>query len=147
MKKEFGHKAPRAITVHHFFTFLNFIVLFISVASLSFNVYILRREIESVKADIGPLVKENEKIASQLSVDYFVKSRKARQSEPGPEEVEPGPDEIEPGPEGENTTEPTEGEMTPHISPEQHGGASGTIKLNCSQVRICFHDVIKLKLS
>lgn len=144
MKKELGH-VSRTITVHHFFTFLNFVILFISVACLSVNVYILRREIESVKADIRPLeVKENEKTASQLYDDYFVKSRKARQNEPGSHEMGPGPHEIEPAVGGENATEdgmtphgvdpgaggenatesaePTEGEMTPHgVEPGAEG--------------------------
>lgn len=129
MKKELGHNVPRAITVHHFFTFLNFVVLSISVASLSLHVYILRRDIEIVKADIRPLVAENENIASRLSgEDYFDRSREVRQIEPGPEEFE-GTFEPE---------EPTEGETTPEVSPEQHGAITGVTRLNCSTVRIPF---------
>ena len=124
MKKELGRNAPRAITAHHFFTLLNFVVLFISVASLSFHVYILRREIEIVKADLSPLVAENEKIASRLYEDYSDRSREARQIEPGPDEFE---GTLEP-------EEPTEGEITPEVSPEQHGATTGAIRLNCSMV-------------
>lgn len=133
MKKELGHSAPRAITAHHFFTFLNFVVLLISVASLSFHVYVLRSEIEIVKTDIRPLVAENEKIASRLYEDYFVRSREARQIEPGPDEFE-GTTEPE---------EPTEGEITPEVSPEQHGATTGA-KLNCSMVRIFIHFITEL---
>ena len=134
MKKELGHNAPRAITAHHFFTFLNFVVLFISVASLSFHVYILRREIEIVKADIHPLVEENEKIASRLYEDYFDRSREARQIEPGPDEFE---GTIEP-------EEPTDGEITPEVSPEQNEATTGAIRLNCSMVSIFIHIIINL---
>ena len=132
MKKELGHNTPRAITVHHFFTFLNFVVLFISVASLSVHVYILRREIEIVKADIRPLLAENEKIASRLYEDYFDRSREVRQLEPGPDEFE-GTSEPE---------EPTEGEITPEVSPEQHGATTGVTRLNCSMVRISIYFTI-----
>ena len=124
MKKELGRNAPRAITAHHFFTLLNFVVLFISVASLSFHLYILRREIEIVKADLSPLVAENEKIASRLYEDYSDRSREARQIEPGPDEFE---GTLEP-------EEPTEGEIAPEVSPEQHGATTGAIRLNCSMV-------------
>lgn len=134
MKKELGHDAPRAFTVHHFFTCLNFVVLFISVASLSFHVNILRKEIEIVKADVRPLVAENEKIASRLYEDYFDRSREARQIEPGPDEFE---GTIEP-------EEPTEGEITPEVSPEQHGATIGATRLNCSMVRISIHFIINL---
>lgn len=143
MKKELGHNAAPTITVHHFFTFLNFVIVLISVASLSFNVYILRREIDSVKADVRPLVAENEKVASQYD-GYSVRSREARQIhepgpdevEPGPDEVEPGPDEVEPGPNEHNTTAPIhEGEMTPQVHPGPSQAQNNAAKLNCTKVR------------
>ena len=134
MKKELGHNASRAITTHHFFTFLNFVVLFISVASLSFHVYIIRREIEIVKADIRPLVEEDEKIASRLYEDYSARSREARQIEPGPDEFE---GTIEP-------EEPTDGEITPEVSPEQHEVTTGAVRLNCNVVRIFIHFIVNL---
>lgn len=140
MKKELGHSAPRAITAHHFFTSLNFIVLIISVVSLSFHVYILRREIEIVKADIRPLVAENDKIASRLYEDYFDRPREARQIEPGPDEFE---GTLEP-------EEPTEGEIAPEVSREQHGATTGGTRLNCSMVRIfirCYYQVVKYSLN
>lgn len=129
MKKELGHNVPRAITVHHFFTFLNLVVLIISVTSLSFHVYILRKEIEIVKDDIRPLVAENEKIASRLYEDFFDRSREARQIEPGPDEFE---GTIDP-------EEPTDGEITPEVSPEQHEATTRATRLNCSMVRIFIH--------
>ncbi|KAJ7374144.1 hypothetical protein OS493_009481 [Desmophyllum pertusum] len=141
MKKELGHNAAPTITVHHFFTFLNFVIVLISVASLSFNVYILRREIDSVKADVRPLVAENEKVASQYD-GYSVRSREARQIhepgpdevEPGPDEVEPGPDEVEPGPNEHNTTAPIhEGEMTPQVHPGPSQAQNNAAKLNCTK--------------
>lgn len=123
MKKELGHNASRAMTVHHFFTFLNFVILLISVASLSFNVYILRREIENVKTSIRPLLTKNEKASSQLFDDYFFKSRKLQQMQHGPDEMGPGLHDMGPGSDGENAIEsaeqPTEGGTT--ASPEQHG--------------------------
>ena len=134
MKKELGHNVPRAITIHRFFTFLNFVVLLISVASLSLHVYILRKDIEVLRADIRPLVAENEKIALRLYEDYFDRSREARQIEPGPDEFE---GTIEP-------EEPTEGEITPEVSPEQHGATTGAIRLNCSMVRISIHFINNL---
>lgn len=145
MKKELGHNAAPTITVHHFFTFLNFVIVLISVASLSFNVYILRREIDSVKADVRPLVAENEKVASQYD-GYSVRSREARQiHEPGPDEVEPGPDEVEPGPDevepgpdehGNGTTASIhEGEMTPQVHPGPSQAQNNAAKLNCTKVR------------
>lgn len=139
MKKELGHSAPRAITAHHFFTFLNFIVLIISVVSLSFHVHILRREIEIVKSDIRPLVAENDKIASRLYEDYFDRSREARQIEPGPDEFE---GTLEP-------EEPTDGEIAPEVSREQHGATTGGTRLNCSMVRITIHyyQVVKYSLN
>ena len=116
MKKEIGHD-PR-LSISHFFSSISFVILFISVAVLSFNVYILRREIDKVKADIRPLVTKNDKGASPLYDDYFVRSRLARQIEPGPDEIEPGPDE----------------ENTPDAGLEQH--QYGVAKLNCTKVSI-----------
>lgn len=91
-----------------------------------------------MKSDIRPLVAENDKIASRLYEDYFDRSREARQIESGPDEFE---GTLEP-------EEPTEGEIAPEVSREQHGATTGGTRLNCSMVRITIHyyQVVKYSL-
>ena len=72
-----------SLTAHHFFTLLNFVTLLVTVAWLLFNAHLLRREIESLKADIQPLLAANKK-PSQPFADFVVfKSRNIRQLGPG----------------------------------------------------------------
>lgn len=90
MKREIDHDARSSIC--HWLTFISFVILFTTVAFLSFHVYDLRREIDKVKAEIRPSVVKNDKEASRLNDDYFVRSRLIRQIEPGPDEENPHPD-------------------------------------------------------
>ena len=72
-----------SLTAHHFFTLLNFVVLLIAAASLFCNMYLLRREIESVKTDVRPLLERHKKMASRQSADIVFRSRNIRQLSEG----------------------------------------------------------------
>lgn len=72
-----------SLTVHHFFTVLNFIILLLAVAWLLYDGHILRNEIEILKTDIRPLIQQNKKTASRPFSEFVSKSRNIRQVDPG----------------------------------------------------------------
>ena len=138
MKKELGPRRASP-TAHHFFTLLNFITLLIAVASLFYNVHLLRREIETLKADVRPLLEENKKTASRPLSDFVFRSRDIRQIEPGADEggghgmsmtTEAPPDggggghgmmgAMTAGPHQQNGANQTN--VSPHTQASNHGG-------------------------
>ena len=64
---------------HQIFTLLNFVTLLAAVVWLVYDVHLLHEELESVKANIRPLLKENEKTAPKPCEHFMVKPRKIRQ--------------------------------------------------------------------
>ena len=134
-----------SLTAHHFLTLLNFVTLLITVAWLIFNAHLLRQEIESVKADVRPLLEANKK-PSRPFADFVFKSRNIRQLEPGGGGGHGGmmtmtasPDEGGGGhsPNGMTPESPQTTKETPHggmdgtAQPQPH---SSPVKLKCTQV-------------
>lgn len=136
-----------SLTAHHFFTLLNFVTLLMTVAWLLFNVHLLRQEIESVKAEVRPLLGANKK-PSRPFADFVFKSRNIRQLGPGMDEGGGGHGGMM-----TMTAAPDEGggghsmmTAAPHVEPTKetpHGGMDGTaqpqphsspVKLKCTQV-------------
>lgn len=110
-----------SLTAHHFFTLLNFVVLLIAAASLFCNMYLLRREIESVKNDVRPLLERHKEIASRRFADIVFRSRNIRQLDEGGGghgmmSVAPSPDD---------TGNDHGGMMTVAPGPDDGGGGHG----------------------
>ena len=144
-REELSHTS--SLTAHHFFTLLNFVTLLITVAWLLFNVHLLRQEVESVKAEVRPLLEANKK-PSRPFADFVFKSRNIRQLGPGMDEGGGGHGGMM-----TMTAAPDEGgdghsmmTAAPHVEPTKetpHGGMHGTpqpqphsspVKLKCTQV-------------
>lgn len=127
-----------SLTAHHFFTLLNFVVLLIAAASLFCNMYLLRREIESVKTDVRPLLERHKEMSSRQSADIVFRSRNIRQLDEGGEghgmmSVAPSPNDTGNGHGGMMTVAPGPddgggshgGMMTVALRPDGRGGGHG----------------------
>ena len=127
-----------SLTAHHFFTLLNFVVLLIAVASLFCNMYLLRREIESVKTDVRPLLERHKEMSSRQSADIVFRSRNIRQLDEGGGghgmmSVAPSPNDTGNGHGGMMTVAPGPddgggshgGMMTVALRPDGRGGGHG----------------------
>ena len=127
-----------SLTAHHFFTLLNFVVLLIAAASLFCNMYLLRREIESVKTDVRPLLERHKEMSSRQSADIVFRSRNIRQVDEGGGghgmmSVAPSPNDTGNGHGGMMTVAPGPddgggshgGMMTVALRPDGRGGGHG----------------------
>ena len=127
-----------SLTAHHFFTLLNFVVLLIAAASLFCNMYLLRREIESVKTDVRPLLERHKEMSSRQSADIVFRSRNIRQLDEGGGghgmmSVAPSPNDTGNGHGGMMTVAPGPddgggshgGMMTVALRPDGRGGGNG----------------------
>lgn len=110
-----------SLTAHHFFTLLNFVVLLIAAASLFCNMYLLRREIESVKTDVRPLLERHKEMSSRQSADIVFRSRNIRQLDEGGG----GHGMMSVAPSPNDTRNSHGGMMTVAPGPDDGGGSHG----------------------